>query len=196
MQDLCIVKSLGLVPYRKAWDLQRRIHSRVVEGRSPNVLLLLEHPHVYTLGRRGQDSDILADADRLEKLGAEVHHVDRGGEVTYHGPGQLVGYPIVNLRQWRGGPLKFVQALERTVISTLGEFGVNAESEDRPTGVWVGNAKIAAIGVRVSRAASKRIWPRLNAFQPTPMPKVGSVPSLPWVVGVTPPVIVALPSHR
>ncbi|MCH8826459.1 MAG: lipoyl(octanoyl) transferase LipB [Chloroflexi bacterium] len=154
MQDLCLVQSLGLMPYRKAWDLQRRIHSQVVEGRSPNVLLLLEHPHVYTLGRRGKPSDVLADAALLKKIGAEVHHVDRGGEVTYHGPGQLVGYAIINLRRWRGGPLKFVQSLERALICTLAEFGIQAESEDRPTGVWVGRAKIAAIGVRVSRGAT------------------------------------------
>lgn len=154
MQDLCTVKSLALMRYQTAWDAQRRIHAQVADGNSPNVLMLLEHPHVYTLGRRGQDSDILVDAAQLEKLGAEVHHVDRGGEVTYHGPGQLVAYPIVNLRKWRGGPLKFVQALERTLVSALTEFGIEAESEDRPTGVWVGNAKIAAIGVRVSQGVS------------------------------------------
>ena len=154
MQDHCLVKSLGLVPYQTSWDMQRSIHAQVAEGQSPNSLLLLEHPHVYTLGRRGQTSDILADESLLKKLGAELHHVDRGGEVTYHGPGQLVGYPIVNLRQWRGGPLKFVQALERTLISALQEYGIEAESEDRPTGVWVGDAKIAAIGVRVSQGVS------------------------------------------
>lgn len=154
MRDLCLVDCLGLAPYQKAWDLQRSVHDQVVAGQSPNVLMLLEHPHVYTLGRRGQDSDILADASRLKTLGAEVHHVDRGGEVTYHGPGQLVGYPIINLRQWRGGPLKFVQALEQALISTLAEFGIQAVSEDRPTGVWVGNAKIASIGVRVSQGVS------------------------------------------
>jgi len=154
MQDHCLVKSLGLVPYQEAWDLQRDVHAQVAQGQTPNSLLLLEHPHVYTLGRRGQTSDILADASLLQKLGAEVHHVDRGGEVTYHGPGQLVGYPVVNLRQWKGGPLKFVQALERTLISALAEYGIVAESEDRPTGVWVGNAKIAAIGVRVSQGVS------------------------------------------
>lgn len=154
MKDLCLVDCLGLVPYQKAWEVQQSVHSQVAEGRSPNVLMLLEHPHVYTLGRRGQDSDILADSSQLKALGAEVYHVDRGGEATYHGPGQLVGYPIINLRRWRGGPLKFVQSLEQTLISTLAEFGIQAVSEDRPTGVWVGNAKIAAIGVRVSRGVS------------------------------------------
>ncbi len=115
------------------------------------MLLLLEHPHVYTLGRRGQEDDILIDAEMLESLGIEVHHTDRGGEVTYHGPGQLVGYPILNLRRWGGGPLKYVRALERTLIETLAVYGIQAVSEGRPTGVWVEERKIAAIGVKVSR---------------------------------------------
>ena len=83
-----------------------------------------------------------------------MHHIDRGGEVTYHGPGQLVGYPIINLRRWNGGALKYVRTLERVLIDTLSEFGIHAESEDRPTGVWVGEAKIAAIGVRISRGVT------------------------------------------
>ena len=115
------------------------------------ALLLLEHPHVYTLGRRGTLDDILAPSDRLSSLGVEVHHVDRGGEVTYHGPGQLVGYPLVDLRRLRMRPLEYVRSLERLLIETLSEFGISAEAEGHPTGVWTGGAKIAAIGVRVSR---------------------------------------------
>ena len=146
-----IASWLGLVPYREAWDVQLRTHEEVADGHRPDTLLLLEHPHVYTLGRRGQERDILIDADSLESLGIEVHHTDRGGEVTYHGPGQLVGYPILNLRRWGGGPLKYVRALERVLIETLAGFGVVAESEGHPTGVWVEDRKIAAIGVKVSR---------------------------------------------
>lgn len=146
-----VAVSLGIVPYRDAWDIQLRLHGEVADGRKPDTLLLVEHPHVYTLGRRGQEHDILVDTDALESLGIEVHHTDRGGEVTYHGPGQLVGYPILNLRRWGGGPLKYVRALERVLIETLAEFGVRAESEGRPTGVWVEERKIAAIGVKVSR---------------------------------------------
>ena len=142
---------LGLVSYPEAWDIQLRMHKEVAEGRRPDTLLLLEHPHVYTLGRRGRERDILIDAPALQKLGVEVHHTDRGGEVTYHGPGQLVGYPILNLRRWGGGPLKYVRALERALIETLARFGTRAESEGRPTGVWVDDRKIAAIGVKVSR---------------------------------------------
>ena len=154
MQDLCIVENVGLAPYKEVWCMQRKVHARVVQGQSPNVVILSEHHHVYTLGRRGRDSDILADDSQLKALGAEVVHVDRGGEATYHGPGQLMAYPIINLRKWGGGPLRFVKALEQVLISTLAEFGIQAVSEDRPTGVWVGNAKIAAIGVRVSRGVT------------------------------------------
>jgi lipoate-protein ligase B len=151
VKNQAVAVSLGLVPYRKAWDIQLRMHEEVANGLRPDTMLLVEHPHVYTLGRRGQERDILVDSIELARLGGEVHHTDRGGEVTYHGPGQLVGYPILNLRRWGGGPLKYVRALERTLIETLAEFGVGAESEGHPTGVWVEDRKIAAIGVKVSR---------------------------------------------
>ena len=140
----------GVVPYADALALQRRVHGEVVAGRRGDTLILLEHPHVYTLGRRARAGDVLADARELAALGAEVHHTDRGGEATYHGPGQLVAYPIINLRRWGGGPLKYVRALESVIIAALGEFGIAAESEGRPTGVWTGGRKIAAIGVKVS----------------------------------------------
>ena len=151
VKNQAVAVSLGLVPYIEAWDVQLRMHREVAEGGRPDTLLLVEHPHVYTLGRRGQEEDILIGAEELARLGVEVHHTDRGGEVTYHGPGQLVGYPILNLRRWGGGPLRYVRALERTLIETLADFGVSAESEGRPTGVWVEDRKIAAIGVKVSR---------------------------------------------
>ena len=118
------------------------------------ALLLLEHAHVYTLGRRGALDDILAPDDRLSSLGVEVHHVDRGGQVTYHGPGQLVGYPVVDLRRLRMRPLEYVRSLERLLMETLSDFGIAAEAEGHPTGVWTGGAKIAAIGVRVSRGVT------------------------------------------
>ncbi len=153
-EDRCVAASLGRVPYLDAWELQKRLHGRVARAQIPDQLLLLEHPHVYTLGRRGKESDVTATAERLTELGAEVHRVDRGGQATYHGPGQLVGYPIINLRRWGGGPLRYVQALERVLIATLAEFGIGAQSEDRPIGVWVGDAKIAAIGVRISQGVT------------------------------------------
>lgn len=152
--DGLIVFHLGRMDYNPALALQRRVHARVVVDEMPPTLLLLEHPHVYTLGRRGSDADILIGPERRAELGVDVAHVDRGGEVTYHGPGQLVGYPIINLKEWGGGPLRYVRALEGMLIATLAELGIVAESEDRPTGVWIDNAKIAAIGVRVSRGVT------------------------------------------
>ena len=153
----CLAIPLGLLDYRAAYDLQRRLHAQVVAGELPDLLLLLEHPHVYTLGRRGQQSHILASDEALTQLGVETHFTDRGGETTYHGPGQLVGYPIVNLRRWGGGVRKYVQTLEQTLIAALAAeygYGIAAHSEGKPTGVWVGDAKIAAIGVRVSHSVT------------------------------------------
>ena len=150
----CLAIPLGLLDYQAAYDLQRRLHAQVVAGELPDLLLLLEHPHVYTLGRRGQQSHILAPDDMLTQLGVETHFTDRGGETTYHGPGQVVGYPIVNLRRWGGGVRKYVETLEQVLIGTLSEFGITAHSEGKPTGVWVEDAKIAAIGVRVSRSVT------------------------------------------
>ena len=150
----CLAISLGEMEYAAVWELQKKLHRQVAEGLLPNLLLLLEHPHVYTLGRRGKASDILASPEKLSELEAEVHYIDRGGEVTYHGPGQLVAYPIVSLRAWPGGPLKYVQTLEATIIATLAEFGIQAENAERPTGVWVGGAKISAMGVRISRGVT------------------------------------------
>lgn len=148
--NACLVMALGQIGYAEAWDLQKRIHMRVAAGELPDMLLLLEHPHVYTLGRRGRKSDILLPSEGLERLGVSVHFTDRGGEATYHGPGQLVGYPIVSLRRWGGGVRMYVQALEQTLITALGRFGIAADSGGKPTGVWVDDAKIGAIGVRIS----------------------------------------------
>ena len=150
----CLVADLGLIDYSPAIALQRDLHQRVVTGELPALLLLLQHPHVYTLGRRGSETDILVSPDTIHELDADVYHTDRGGEATYHGPGQLVGYPILDLRAAGLGPLAYVRALERIIISTLAELGIHATSEDRPTGVWVDDAKIAAIGVRVSRGVT------------------------------------------
>jgi len=146
---ICRAAWLGLVDYDWAWDLQRALVERVKRGEVANTLLLLEHPHVYTLGRRAGEGDLLADAATLAAIGAAVRHVDRGGEATYHGPGQLVGYPIVDLRRW-GGPLRYVRGLEQTLVRTLGGFGIQGRTIAGLTGVWAGDEKIAAIGVRVS----------------------------------------------
>lgn len=145
---------LGSLDYLEALALQRRVHSRVANGDIPNVLLLLQHPPVYTIGRRTDRADVLASDVKLSELGVNVCRTDRGGAATYHGPGQLICYPILRLREIGMGPLSYVRALERAIASMLAELGIVAASDSRPTGVWVGDAKIAAIGVRVSRGTT------------------------------------------
>ena len=147
----CLHTYIGELEYQEAYRMQQVVHSKVSSGLVANSLILLEHPHVFTLGRRGQDTDVLASKSKLARLGVSIHYSDRGGQATYHGPGQLVGYPIINLKQAGLGPLKYVRALENVINSTLSIFGIKSSSSDRPTGVWVGEKKIAAIGIRVRR---------------------------------------------
>ncbi len=119
------------------------------DGQRPNSLLLLEHPPVYTKGRLSQPHHLLLSTQELQERGIPVYDTDRGGQVTYHGPGQLVGYPILNLREW-GGPLKYVRTLERVIVDILADFQIVAGMVEGITGVWVGEAKVAAIGVKIS----------------------------------------------
>ncbi len=147
-QPVCQVVRLGLVEYRRAWDLQLQVASQVREGRRPNTLLLLEHPPVYTWGRLSPPEHMLLTPAQLAARGIAVVETDRGGQVTFHGPGQLVAYPIVDLRQW-GGPLKYVRALEQVILRALADLGIAGELIPGLTGVWAGGAKIAAIGVKI-----------------------------------------------
>jgi len=124
---------------------------RLRSGDAPEQLLLLEHPHVFTLGRGADSSNILADQQQLESNSVEVHETGRGGDVTYHGPGQLVGYPIINLKPDRCDVHRYVRDLEDVLIRTIADFGVTGTRIPGLTGVWVGNEKIAAIGVRIAR---------------------------------------------
>ena len=147
-KPLLRVRWLGRLPYTEAWDLQRAIHEGKAAGRTDDdYLLLLEHPPVFTIGRNGDGSNLLVD--RIG-LGAEVHHVDRGGDITFHGPGQLVGYPILGLDDPKQ-IVPYVRRLEQTLIATLADFGVKAWAEPGYTGVWTDQGKVAAIGVRVAR---------------------------------------------
>ena len=139
--------------YRDAWDFQANLAAEVREGRLPNTLLLLEHPHVYTRGRLSQPEHFLLAPEKLESLGIGVHDTDRGGLVTYHGPGQLVAYPVVDLREW-GGPVRYVRTLERVIVDTLADFGIAGRTIEKVTGVFVGAAKIASIGVKISRGVA------------------------------------------
>lgn len=148
------VSWLGRVPYADASKLQTTIHAKRVAGDVGDTLLLLEHPHTYTVGRRGTREEILWDAATLRERGVVVTETDRGGRVTYHGPGQLVGYPIVALGD--GADLvAYLRRLEDVIIATLRAHGVEGARDEGNTGVWVGDAKIAAIGVRVTRGVAK-----------------------------------------
>jgi lipoyl(octanoyl) transferase len=144
---------LGRIPYREAVDLQLAVRDAVKRGEGPEHLLLLEHPHVYTLGRNASGADILAGSEWLAARGVEVAECDRGGQVTYHGPGQLVGYPILNLSPDRRDVRRYVSDLQEVLIRTLAEYGVEAERRDGQAfiGVWAGEEKIASIGVHLSR---------------------------------------------
>jgi lipoyl(octanoyl) transferase len=153
MRPLWTVRA-GTVPYRQAWAWQRALVERRAAGEIPDTVLLLEHPHVYTIGKRGSRADVLAGVDWLAARGAEVVETDRGGQVTYHGPGQLVGYPITRLDPdpdvWR-----FVGLVEQALVDVAADFGLAARGERGDlTGVWVGDAKLAAIGMRVSRGVT------------------------------------------
>jgi lipoyl(octanoyl) transferase len=167
MARLWIVR-VGLVPYAEAFEAQRRIAEARAAERVPDVLVLLEHPPVYTKGRRTTPAELPMGEDWYRMQGIEVCETDRGGRVTYHGPGQLVGYPIVSLRAntGRAAPgreaeeagrvdvVAYVRGLERVVIDALAEHGVEAEAVDGLTGIWVGDRKIGSIGVHVSRGVT------------------------------------------
>ena len=188
---VCEVFSLGIIPYQQAWDLQAQIAARVARGEQPPTLLLLEHPHTYTFGRRGHAENLLWDEAERARRGVEVHWVDRGGDVTYHGPGQLIGYPIIPLATpavragngseagLRADYVGYVRKLEKTLIKTLAEMGIATGQIERLTGVWVQPdvasrclhcppaskktpSKIAAIGVKVDAKGVTRHGFALN----------------------------------
>jgi lipoyl(octanoyl) transferase len=147
----CAVRPLGRVHYGEALELQQQLVAERKQGLVPDQLLLLEHPHVITLGRNGHMENLLASAEILERAGISFFPTDRGGDVTYHGPGQLVGYPILDLREWKRDVGAYVRGVEQAIIDTLGDYGIEAGRVPKLTGVWVGDRKIAAIGVHISR---------------------------------------------
>lgn len=150
MRD-CQVRELGRVDYGRALQLQQELVDARKLGRIPDQLLLLEHPHVITLGRNGRLENLLAGEDVLARAGISFYPADRGGDVTYHGPGQLVGYPILDLREWKRDVGAYVRGVEQALIDTLAGFGIAAGRIPKLTGVWVDGRKIAAIGVHISR---------------------------------------------
>lgn len=146
----CLFAQLGQMDYVEAWYAQQAIARRRKLLSIPDSLILLEHPHTYTLGRRGKIADVLVNEATLQQMGIQLCCVDRGGEVTYHGPGQLVIYPIVDLRPL-GGPTTYVRTLEAVVMNTLVDLGIEAHRKEGLVGIWVGDAKISSIGVKVSQ---------------------------------------------
>jgi lipoyl(octanoyl) transferase len=158
MTRQCIVRDLGRMSYADALAIQHEIAGERKLGLGADHLLFVEHPHVVTLGRDGNETNVLASKETLRRAGIELHESDRGGDVTYHGPGQIVGYPIMDLREWKRDVGAFVRGIEQVLIDALAGFGIEARRIAKLTGVWVGEeehaAKIAAIGVHLSRWVS------------------------------------------
>jgi len=148
----------GFLDYREAWDLQKRLLKMNLRQEIGDVLILTQHPHTYTVGRTGDDKHLLIDERTLKTLGADVFHIDRGGDITYHGPGQIVGYPIFDLRRFYKDVQRFLRDLEEVMIRTLSEFGLVGGRIPGLTGVWVDGAKVGAIGIKVSR------WITMHGF--------------------------------
>jgi lipoyl(octanoyl) transferase len=147
----CEIHDLGRMEYGPAFELQRGLVEKRKRGLIPDQLLIVEHPHVITLGRNGRPEHLLASGEVLRRAGISFHPTDRGGDITYHGPGQVVGYPIVDLREWKRDVTAYVRAIEQVLIDTLAGFGIAAGRAAGSTGVWVGQRKVAAIGVHISR---------------------------------------------
>lgn len=152
MKTLTVVVA-GTVGYGPALEWQNELYRRRVAGEAEDVMLLLEHPHVYTLGRRFSAEHLLLSPEVLAQRGIEVFECDRGGSITYHGPGQLVGYPVLQLEN--PDVIAYLRSLEEVLIGAVGDFGIPAERREGFTGVWVGDEKLAAIGVNVSRGVTK-----------------------------------------
>lgn len=149
------IVDLGLIDYQEALTLQYSLIEKCSREEIPDTLLLLEHPHVVTLGKRGENSDMLFSEDVLSSRGVQTAWVDRGGQATYHGPGQLVGYPIINLRHHQRKIKRFVHNLETFLIELLGRhYHIRCHTEDNYVGVWVENRKIAAIGISIHKGVS------------------------------------------
>ncbi|HNW97156.1 MAG TPA: lipoyl(octanoyl) transferase LipB [Bacteroidales bacterium] len=160
-------KNIGLKGYQEAWDFQKELHEKVLNSRasendsinknnSINFLVLCEHPHVYTLGKSGSINNLLVNNEFLKEKGATFFNTDRGGDITYHGPGQIVGYPIIDLNYFGIGVKEYVHKIEESIILTLKEYKISTERLEGATGVWIDSQtkkarKICAIGVKVSR---------------------------------------------
>lgn len=174
MNKIVEVRDLGLKDYKETWDYQETLFQEIVAGKmanrnreiavaTPNYFLFVEHPHVYTLGKSGDESNLLLNEAQLASKGATFYKINRGGDITYHGPGQIVGYPILDLENFFTDIHKYLRLLEEAIILTLAEYGLKGERSDGETGVWLGVGtpfarKVCAMGVRASR------WVTMHGF--------------------------------
>jgi lipoyl(octanoyl) transferase len=147
----CELRDLGFLRYADALAIQKDLVEQRKSERIPDQLLMVEHPHVITLGRNGHAENLLASEEVLRRAGIDFHPADRGGDITYHGPGQIVGYPIFDLREWKRDVVAYVRAVEQAIIDALIEFEIDARRLEGCTGVWVNGKKVAAIGIHISR---------------------------------------------
>ena len=153
-----IVTNIGRTRYGEAWDLQHKVFELRHYGLIGDTLLYTEHDHVYTIGKGGDDNHLLASEGELRQDDVDVFRIDRGGDITYHGPGQVVGYPILDLNRYKADIHWYLRSLEEVIIAALGEYDIEAGREEGMTGVWVKGEKIAAIGIKVSR------WITMHGF--------------------------------
>ncbi|MBT3519255.1 MAG: lipoyl(octanoyl) transferase LipB [Candidatus Marinimicrobia bacterium] len=149
-----IVKDLGLAPYQAVWDLQKKMQQKRIKGEIEDTLILVEHEPVYTLGKNANENHLLQSRDES----VDVFNIERGGDITFHGPGQIVGYPILDLSNYKKSVSWYMRTLEQLTIDVLENFGITATRIEGLTGVWVGDEKIAAQGVRISR------WVTMHGF--------------------------------
>jgi lipoyl(octanoyl) transferase len=149
---------LGFIDYKEAWDLQKSTFELRHNKKLQDIIFLLEHPHTYTLGKTADKKHLIGSDDFLSENKISVYNIDRGGDITYHGPGQIVGYPIIDLNEWQNDTHKYLRALEEVIIRTCSNYNITGTRVSKYTGVWIENRKIAAIGIKVSR------WITMHGF--------------------------------
>ncbi|MCX7875492.1 MAG: lipoyl(octanoyl) transferase LipB [Melioribacteraceae bacterium] len=153
-----IYSDLDFIDYQEAWDLQKIIFENRHNNNINDIILLLEHPHTYTLGKVADKKNLLFNDEQLIENKISVYEIDRGGDITYHGPGQIVGYPIINLKDWKEDTHEYLRSLEQVIINVCNEYGLSTQRKANYTGVWIEDRKIAAIGIKISR------WITMHGF--------------------------------
>ncbi len=158
MQRTLDFKDLGFINYKAAWDLQHKLFEQRRKNEIKDTLLLLEHPNTYTLGKIADRSNLVGTEKFLKENNFSIYDIDRGGDITYHGPGQIVGYPIIDLNNWKKDTHLYLRNLEEVIIQTCSDYGLAAGRKEGLTGVWIEDRKICAIGIKVSR------WITMHGF--------------------------------